>query len=105
MEAFLSTYFAVAALMSAWVAYDVITGQPESIGMMKLAWVLITLYLGPIGLILYLTSCRELAPVHRRADGLLPDRRHPPRLGALPGGARAGDGLEAGPGAALRVPT
>lgn len=62
MEAFLITYFATAAVMAAWVAYDVVTGQPEIMGMMKLAWVLITLYMGPVGVILYLTTCREPAP-------------------------------------------
>jgi len=62
MEAFLIAYFAAAVAMASWVAYDVSTGQPEIMGMMKLAWVLITLYLGPIGIILYLTSCREPAP-------------------------------------------
>jgi hypothetical protein len=62
MEAFLIAYFATAILMAGWVAYDVGTGQPEIMGVMKVAWVLITLYLGPIGMILYLTSCREPAP-------------------------------------------
>lgn len=42
MEAFLICYFAVAIAMSAWVAYEVITGQPGIMTMMKVAWVLIT---------------------------------------------------------------
>lgn len=36
--------------------------QPAIMPVMKVAWVLITLYLGPIGVILYLTSCREPRP-------------------------------------------
>jgi hypothetical protein len=62
VTAFLIAFFAFAILAAAWVAYDVITGQPEIMPVMKVAWVLITLYFGPVGLILYLTSCREPRP-------------------------------------------
>ena len=62
MEPFLIAFFAMSFALAAWIAWDVSTGQPEIMPVMKVAWVLITLYLGPIGAILYLTSCREPAP-------------------------------------------
>lgn len=61
MTTFLVLWFAAAILSAAWVAYDVTTGQPEIMRVMKIAWVLITLYLGVLGLVLYVTSCREPA--------------------------------------------
>ncbi len=61
MTTFLVLWFAAAILSAAWVAYDVTTGQPEIMRVMKIAWVLITLYLGVVGLVLYITSCREPA--------------------------------------------
>ncbi len=62
MEVFLVVWFVVAFLSAVWVAYDEITTQPEIMGVMKVAWVLITLYFGVVGVILYLTSCREPRP-------------------------------------------
>ncbi len=62
MEVFLVVWFSVAFLSAVWVAYDEITTQPEIMGVMKVAWVLITLYFGVVGVILYLTSCREPQP-------------------------------------------
>lgn len=62
MTAFLVLWFAMAIFSAAWVAYDVITDQPEIMRVMKIAWVLITLYLGIVGLVLYITSCREPTP-------------------------------------------
>jgi hypothetical protein len=62
MEAFLIAFFATAFICAAWVAYDVRVNQPEIMPVMKVAWVLITLYSGPVGVILYLTSCREPSP-------------------------------------------
>lgn len=45
----------------AFVVYDFTTNTPM-LGVMKLAWFLILLYTGPIGLFLYLTSCRQPLP-------------------------------------------
>jgi hypothetical protein len=59
VDAFLIAFFAIAIVCAAWVAYDVRVNQPAIMPVMKVAWVLITLYSGPIGVILYLTSCRE----------------------------------------------
>ena len=47
--------------MVIFVIYDVITTTPEA-GIMKVAWVLVTIYTGPLGLFLYLLSCREPIP-------------------------------------------
>lgn len=44
-----------------WLIND-LRHQPEIMGMMKVAWVLISLYLGIIGIWLYVSSCREPKP-------------------------------------------
>jgi len=44
-----------------YVAYDFTTNTPM-LGVMKLAWFLILIYTGPVGLFLYLTSCRQPLP-------------------------------------------
>ena len=62
MHVAIAAYLGISLLCALWVAYDTATGQPAIIPIMKVAWVLITLYLGVVGLILYLTSCREPAP-------------------------------------------
>jgi hypothetical protein len=49
-----------------FVAYDLFANTPE-IGVMKWGWVLVTLYTGIIGLVVYLLSCREPFPgAHER---------------------------------------
>lgn len=66
MDAFLVAFFATAIASASWVAFD-LRSQPEIMPVMKAAWVLITLYSGPAGLILYLGSCREPRPgTHQR---------------------------------------
>jgi hypothetical protein len=66
LDAFLVAFFASAIACAAWVAND-LRSQPEIMPVMKVAWVLITLYSGPAGAILYLASCREPAPgTHQR---------------------------------------
>lgn len=45
----------------AYVAYDAFTKNPE-MTVMKWGWVLVTLYTGPVGLALYVLSCKEPAP-------------------------------------------
>ncbi|MHB1681896.1 MAG: DUF4396 domain-containing protein [Bacilli bacterium] len=44
-----------------WLAYE-LRRQPAIMKMMKVAWLLITLYLGVVGLWLYVASCREPEP-------------------------------------------
>lgn len=58
LTGFLLLWFILTALSLIFVIYDLITTTPEA-GVMKVAWVLVTLYTGPIGLFCYLLSCRE----------------------------------------------
>lgn len=54
-------WFILTVMSLIFVIYDVITTTPEA-GVIKVAWVLVTLYTGPIGLFLYMLSCREPIP-------------------------------------------
>ncbi len=54
-------WFALTALSVAFVAWDLFTRTPE-MKVMKWGWILVTLYTGVIGLIVYWFSCREPAP-------------------------------------------
>ena len=44
-----------------FMIYDLIWVTPEA-GVMKLGWLLVVLYTGPIGLFFYFLSCREPMP-------------------------------------------
>ena len=44
-----------------FLIYDLETNTP-SMGVMKLAWILIVLYTGPLGLFIYMLSCRQPMP-------------------------------------------
>ncbi len=57
----LLAWFTVTALSVAYVAWDAWRNNPE-LSVMKWGWVLVTLYLGPIALMLYVLSCKEPAP-------------------------------------------
>ncbi|MCI5052852.1 MAG: DUF4396 domain-containing protein [Simkaniaceae bacterium] len=48
-------------LSTAYVLYDQLTNTP-SMRIMTLAWVLVLLYTGPVGLFFYFTSCRQPMP-------------------------------------------
>lgn len=61
IDAILLVWFTLTALSVIYVAYDAATRNPE-MKVMRLGWVLVTLYLGPIGLLLYVLSCQEPAP-------------------------------------------
>ncbi|WP_197461014.1 DUF4396 domain-containing protein [Ferroacidibacillus organovorans] len=73
-----ATLWGVLSIVSViWLIYD-LRHQPEIMNMMKVAWVLITLYLGVLGLLIYITSCREpepgthdkfVAPMWKQATG------------------------------------
>jgi hypothetical protein len=54
-------WFALTAISVVCVAWDAYRNNPE-LTVMKWGWVLVTLYLGPIGLTLYVLSCKEPAP-------------------------------------------
>lgn len=58
MQTFLIIWFSLTALSVAYVAYDLITNTPE-MKVMKWGWVMVTLYTGIFGLIVYILSCRE----------------------------------------------
>src|SRR5437667_6003648 len=51
----------VAVLSAAYVAYDQFSGNPEP-AVMKWGFVLVTLYMGPIGLLLYVMADKEPRP-------------------------------------------
>jgi len=57
----LLVWFALTALSVAYVAWDAYRNNPE-MTVMKWGWVLVTLFLGPISLALYVLSCKEPAP-------------------------------------------
>lgn len=78
MNTFLIAWFAVTIVAAAWLTYDLVKHQPEILGIIKVAWILVVLYLGIPGLILYLLSCREparmsheefIAPMWKQAVG------------------------------------
>ena len=54
-------WFALTLLSVAYVAWDCVAHNPE-MTVMKWGWVLVTLYLGPVSLVLYVLSCKEPAP-------------------------------------------
>lgn len=54
-------WFALVAVSVAYVAWDSWRNNPE-LKVMKLGWILSTLFLGPIGLFLYVMACKEPAP-------------------------------------------
>ncbi|MDQ6786483.1 MAG: DUF4396 domain-containing protein [Acidobacteriota bacterium] len=54
-------WFALTAISVAYVAYDLFTSTPE-MKVMKWGWILVTLYTGIVGLVIYWFSCREPAP-------------------------------------------
>lgn len=67
IDVFITAWLVISVLTAAGVTYDAFRNQPAIIPIMKVAWGLITLYMGPIGAILYLTSCREPSPgTHER---------------------------------------
>ena len=59
-------WFVLAIASAAYVAYDQFRGNPEAT-VMKWGFVLVTLYMGPIGLLLYVMADKEPAPgTHER---------------------------------------
>jgi FtsP/CotA-like multicopper oxidase with cupredoxin domain len=58
----LYTWFALAALSTAYVAWDNFVRKNPEETVMKWGWVLITLYMGPVGLALYVLTDKEPEP-------------------------------------------
>ncbi len=54
-------WFILTALSLVFLIYDLEKNTP-TLGVMKLAWALIVLYTGPVGLFVYLLSCRQPMP-------------------------------------------
>ena len=61
IDIFLNIWLILAALSAAYVAWDQFTGNPEPT-VMKWGFVLVTLYMGPIGLLLYVMADKEPVP-------------------------------------------
>src|SRR6266542_4260609 len=62
----LLVWFALTAVSVAYVAWDAWRNNPE-LKVMKWGWVLVTLYLRPVALMLYVLSCKEPFPgTHER---------------------------------------
>jgi hypothetical protein len=57
----LVAWFVLTGLSTAYVAYDQFKNNPEPI-VMKWGFVLVTLYMGPIGLLLYVMADKEPKP-------------------------------------------
>ena len=61
IDYFLAAWFVLAGLSTAYVAWDQFRGNPEP-AVMKWGFILITVYLGPIGLLLYVLADKEPRP-------------------------------------------
>jgi len=61
IDYFLVVWFLLAACSSAYVAYDQFKNNPEPT-VMKWGFILVTLYMGPIGLLLYVLADKEPRP-------------------------------------------
>ncbi|MEO6947231.1 MAG: hypothetical protein ABI150_11840, partial [Nitrobacter sp.] len=58
---YLIAWFALAAASTAYVAIDQFSGNPEPT-VMKWGFILVTLYMGPFGLLLYVLADKEPRP-------------------------------------------
>ena len=61
IDIFVQVWLVVAAFSAAYVAWDQFRGNPEPV-VMKWGFVLVTLYMGPIGLLLYVMADKEPTP-------------------------------------------
>jgi len=61
IDLILLTWFVSTAFSVGYVAWDALRNNPE-LTVMKWGWVLVTLYTGPIGLTVYVLSCKEPFP-------------------------------------------
>lgn len=76
IDYFLAAWFLLAALSTAYVARDQFRTNPEP-AVMKWGFILVTLYLGPVGLLLYVLADKEPRPRHaRRVHQAAVEARH-----------------------------
>jgi FtsP/CotA-like multicopper oxidase with cupredoxin domain len=61
IDYFLVVWFAVAILSTVWVGWDQFRNNPEP-AVMKWGFILVTLYMGPLGLLLYVLADKEPRP-------------------------------------------
>jgi FtsP/CotA-like multicopper oxidase with cupredoxin domain len=61
IDYFLVAWFILVAISTAWVAFDQFRNNPEP-AVMKWGFILVTLYLGPIGALLYVLADKEPRP-------------------------------------------
>lgn len=61
IDYFLVVWIVIAGLSTAYVAWDQFTNNPEPV-VMKWGFILVTLYMGPIGLLLYVLADKEPRP-------------------------------------------
>ena len=61
IDVVLLVWFVLTFLSVAYAAWDCFFNNPE-MTVMKWGWVLVTLYMGPIALVLYVLSCKEPSP-------------------------------------------
>src|SRR4051794_8082652 len=61
IDVVLIVWFVFAALSTAYVAWDQFSNNPEPV-VMKWGFVLVTLYMGPLGLLLYVMADKEPRP-------------------------------------------
>src|SRR5688572_4848128 len=66
IDYFLTAWFALAALSTVYVAWDQFRNNPEPV-VMKWGFVLVTLYMGPIGLLMYVLADKEPRPGEHEA--------------------------------------
>src|SRR3954464_9346699 len=66
IDLFVGLWLVVALLSTAYVAWDQFSGNPEPV-VMKWGFVLVTLYMGPIGLLLYVMADKEPRPGEHEA--------------------------------------
>jgi hypothetical protein len=81
IDIFVYVWLIVAALSAAYVAWDQFHGNPEPV-VMKWGFVLVTLYMGPIGLLLYVMADKEPRPGEHEAFTAL--RATPPASSSPP---------------------
>ena len=65
-DTLLTVWFALTIASTAYVAYDLLARTP-AMGVMKLGWILVLLYTGPVGLVVYVASCRRPAGLSHQA--------------------------------------
>lgn len=61
IDYFIAVWLAVSFACALWVAVDMYRNTPEPV-VMKWGFILVTLYMGPIGLLMYVLACKEPRP-------------------------------------------